>query len=175
LQRFLAEHRVPYRLPFYDFQGRYLFAAPAKADVLARALLRAVGRGRDNELFVLLADFLEIVDHLGPVLAAVKVARARHHQVILVCPWPPGIPPPAARARRAGEQARVVAVAAATPRPQHAVLRATTAMRFHRAFQQVRRTFARLGVSVLCARHGDAVSLILNRLERLRVQERGRR
>ena len=30
LQRFLGEHQVPYTLPFYDPQGRYLFAAPAK-------------------------------------------------------------------------------------------------------------------------------------------------
>ena len=105
LQRFLAEHHVPYELPFYDDEGWYLFAAPGKTEVLADALLRAVRRGRDNELFVLLADFLEIVEHLGPVLAAVKVARARHHQVIVVCPWPPGVPPPLRAARSVGREA----------------------------------------------------------------------
>src|SRR5262249_9662693 len=93
LQRFLAEHHVPYRLPLYDRQGRYLFASPEKVEVLAGALLRAVGRGRDNELFVLLADLLEL-DDLTPLLRAVKVARARHHQVVLLCPWPPGMPVP---------------------------------------------------------------------------------
>ena len=72
VSRFLAEHHVPYELPFYDDEGWYLFAAPGKTEVLADALLRAVRRGRDNELFVLLADFLEIVEHLGPVLAAVE-------------------------------------------------------------------------------------------------------
>ena len=76
LQRFLTEHAVPHELPLYDARGRYLFAAPGKVGVLAEALTRAVGRGRDNELFVLLADFLEIVEHLGPVLGAVKVALA---------------------------------------------------------------------------------------------------
>ena len=40
LQRFLAEHQVPYTLPYYDQQGRYLFASPAKVEVLASALLR---------------------------------------------------------------------------------------------------------------------------------------
>jgi len=180
LQRFLAEHHVPYDLPFYDARGQYLFAAPAKVDVVARALLRAVRRGRDNELFVLLADFLEIVEHLAPVLAAVKVARARHHQVILVCPWPPQIPPPLPARKHAAGQASVPAmsaphISAASPFQQRAAVRSATALRFHRAFHQVRRTFARLGVPVLCAREGDAVSLILSRLERLRVQERGTR
>ena len=58
LQRFLADHHVPYTLPLYDDSGKYLFASPEKVEVLARGLLRAVGRGRDNELFVLLADLL---------------------------------------------------------------------------------------------------------------------
>jgi hypothetical protein len=165
-------------LPFYDHHGRYLFPAPAKMDVLADALLGAVGRGRDNELFVLLADFLEIVEDLAPVLAAVKVARARHHQVIVVCPWPPGVPPPlpAGQAATDGPHALArLAGAASSAAAQRSALRWTTAMRFHNAFHQVRRAFARLGVPVLCARDSDAVTLILNRLERLRVQERGTR
>jgi uncharacterized protein (DUF58 family) len=178
LQRFLADHHIPYELPFYDDQGRYLFAAPGKAEVLAGALLRAVRRGRDNELFVLLADFLEIVEHLGPVLAAVKVARARHHQVILVCPWPPGVPPPLRASRPSGPRQELGAHSsparhARTAAQQRVALRSTTARRFDLAFHQVRGAIARLGVAVLCAREGDAVSLILNRLERLRVQERG--
>jgi len=182
LQRFLAEHHVPYDLPFYDAHGRYLFAAPSKVDMVAGALLRAVRRGRDNELFVLLADFLEILEHLGPVLAAVKVARARHHQVILVCPWPPGVPPPLPAKRNKGRggatQASPVPALhglAASAFKQRAALRSATALRFDRAFHQLRGTFARLGVPVLCACEGDAVSLIMSRLERLRVQERGSR
>src|SRR5262249_51914575 len=94
LQRFLTEPHVPIPLPLYDEQGRYLFASPGKVDALAAALLRAVGKGHDNEMFVLLADLLELSDHLAPLLRAVKVTLARHHQVIIVCPWPPGMPPP---------------------------------------------------------------------------------
>src|SRR5262249_56847672 len=68
LQRFLGEHRVPYTLPLYDGQGRYQFAAAGKIPVLANALVQAVGRGRDNELFVLLADVLEIDQGVEPLL-----------------------------------------------------------------------------------------------------------
>src|SRR5262249_1262048 len=92
LQRFLAEHQVPSRVPLYAAAGRYLFAAPEKIGVLSSALLRAVGKGHDNELFVLLVDLLELDDHLDPLLKAVRVAVSRHHQVLLVCPWPPGLP-----------------------------------------------------------------------------------
>jgi hypothetical protein len=193
-QQFLAEHQVPYPLPWYDSQGRYLFAAPAKLKVLSEAFLHAVARGRDNELFVVLADLLELGDDLGPVLSAVKVALARHHQVMIVCPWPPELPLPARpRAEKADLSRRAQAGAAqggaahggaafelpsvllgvsGSPSMEKLLHRATTA-RFHRAYRQLRRSFARIGVPVLCARDEDPIPLILDRLERLRVLERG--
>ena len=93
----LIEHQVPCPLPFYDDQGRYLFAAPGKVDVLAEVLLASVLARRDNELFVLLVDLLETGPHLEKLLRAVRVAPARHHQVLVVCPWPPGVPVPGRR------------------------------------------------------------------------------
>jgi len=158
---------VPYRLPFYDWHGRYLFAAPEKVDVLARALLQAVGKGHDNELFVLLADLIELTDRLEPLLRAVRVALARHHQLMIVCPWPPGLPPPTG-----------AAVSAAAPPPTESgvlpVLRRNTAERFQRAFAGLRQTFARLGVPVLCAANEESVGLILDRMDRLRLMGRRR-
>jgi uncharacterized protein (DUF58 family) len=169
LQRFLAEHQVPYTLPLYNEDGRYLFAAPGKVEVLARALLHAVARGHDNELFVLLADLLEIGEHLGPLLRAVKVAVARHHQVVVVCPWPPGLPLPSGDG-----PTEDVPLPRGRDRPRTKELLArVTVRRFHRAYEQLRRTFGRLGIAVLCARAEDSVPLILERLERLRGHLRG--
>jgi len=150
VQYFLNDHGVPFDLPRYGPGHEYLFAAPEKVEVLAGALRHAVGRGRDNELFVLLADLLEIPDRLDPLLAAVKMALASHHAVLVVCPWPPGVPPPSRSAREADKTQRLC-----------------------RAYDDVRHTFARLGVPVTCARHDESVPLILNRLERLRMLERG--
>jgi uncharacterized protein (DUF58 family) len=169
LQRFLAEHHVPYPLPLYDPQGRYLFAAPGKVEVLARALLRAVGKGRDNELFVLLVDLLELSEHLDPLLRAVKVTLARHHQVVMICPWPKGVPPPG----KPGATPRQGWALAETNLRQ-AVHQVTTD-RLHRAFAKLRQAFARLGVPVVCAGAGDPVRLILDRLDRLRSLGMGRR
>src|SRR5260370_11781373 len=94
LRRVLNDTGVSIPLALSDIQGRYQFASPKKVEVLAQSFLRAVARGRDNELFVILADLLELDDHLGKILAAVKVALARHHHVMIVCPWPPKTPIP---------------------------------------------------------------------------------
>lgn len=159
LQRFLAEHQVPFPLPLHDTEGRYLFASPEKVDVLARALLPAVGKGHDNELFVLLADLFELPDRLGPLLRAVGVALGRHHQVVVVCPWPPGLPPP--RGDDAAEREEPAATLADR-------LREAERRRFERAYREVRQAFARFGVPVVCAADDEPVRLILERMERLR-------
>jgi uncharacterized protein (DUF58 family) len=172
LQRFLAEHRVPYSLPLYDRHGRYLFAAAEKVSVLAAALVRAVGRGHDNELFVLLADLLEMDDRLEPLLQAVRLAMSRKHQVMLVCPWPPGIEP-LGGVRRKGN----VADGLAAKSPDGAIdrgLRDATTRRFHGAYARVRRALGRLGVAVACAVDDEPVPLILERLNRLRAPGRNR-
>jgi uncharacterized protein (DUF58 family) len=184
LQRFLTDHHVPYPLPLYDRQGRYLFAAPAKVKVLATALLRAVGKGHDNEMFVLLADLLELEEELGPLLRAVRVALARHHRVMLVCPWPPGVPTPGEKRQgdketsRQGDDERTAmeqrAGNAGGPVSLSSRLRQTTAQRFHGGYHRLRRTFARLGVPVVCARSGDPARLILERLDMLRELGRKR-
>jgi uncharacterized protein (DUF58 family) len=164
-QRFLIEHRVPYSLPLYDRKGRYLFAAPEKIDVLSSALLQAVARGRDNELFVLLADLLELDDRLHPLLKATKLARARHHQVVLVCPWSPGLEPPRGvgrKRKRRGGLSQQPAVALADQ------VEELTTRRFHDAYDRVRRAFMRLGVPVVCAADDEPVPLILERIDRLR-------
>jgi uncharacterized protein (DUF58 family) len=170
VQRFLAEHHVPYPLSLYDDKGRYLFASPDKVKVLAGNVLAAVGKGHDNELFVLLADLLELDDALEPLLRAIKVARARHHRVMIVCPWPPGVPPPGERPNRRRRPRH--------PKDpgwlKHAVMEAMFD-RLYRAFRKLRRIFARLGVQVVCAAEEDSVTLILKRLDQLRAQGRGGR
>jgi uncharacterized protein (DUF58 family) len=165
LQRFLADHQVPYDVPLYDGRGRYLFARPGKVDVLAKALLRAVGRGHDNELYVLLADLIELDEHLGPLLKAVRVARARHHTVLVVCPWPTGLPPAPAGKDEAPPPAELVPAGL----PAADLVRRMTNARAARAWRSVRRAFGRMGVPVLNAAAGDSARLILLRLEQLRA------
>jgi hypothetical protein len=159
VQRFLADHHVPHVTPLCDRRGRYLFAAPEKIKTLSAALLRAVAKSHDNELFVLLADLLELSDELQPLIQAVKVALARHHRVIVICPWPPGIPAPTTEAD-----------SPTFPKTKRMpeTLRELTTARFHRAYRKIRRTFARLAVPVVCAQSGEPARIVLDHLEMLR-------
>ncbi len=177
LQRFLADHHVPYSLPLYDKQGNYLFASGSKIDVLATALVQAVGRGRDNELFVLLVDLLELHDRLEYLLRAVRLALSRHHQVVVVCPWPAGVPlsasfRPALATRQEGQENTLPV--ATSPKPTkhrlRSVLRQATQARLHTAYWRIRRAFGCLGVPILNVRSDDPVALILGRISRLRAQ-----
>jgi hypothetical protein len=162
LQRFLAEHQVAFPFPLYDEAGRYVFAAPAKAQVLAGAILKAVTQAKDNELFVLCIDLLEMTEQIADLERAVCVARARHHQVIAICPWPAGVRVPGAKAK---EHAGAFDV-------HRAVAQLATAQ-LHEAFAKVQHALGRFGVPVLCAAQGDAIDWILHRMRRLRIQERG--
>jgi uncharacterized protein (DUF58 family) len=173
LQRFLAEHHVPYPLPLYDALGRYRFASPEKVAVLSAALTRAVGKEHDNELFVLMADLLELEEALEPLAHAVRVALARHHQVVVVCPWPPGAPPPTAAGSETGSIPFYGREMHAATNVRALVQHATT-RRLHRAYHALRRRFARMGVPVISARSDEAIPTILERMDRLRMLGRRR-
>ena len=151
-------------MPLYDHRGRYLFARPAKVEVLAKALLRAVSRGHDNELFVLLADLVELDEHIEPLLKAVRVARARHHTVLIVCAWPFPVPPQVSRGLKdESEGLPPVGLPAADLVRRMAHARAT------RAWRAVRRAFGRMAVPVINSTTGDPARLILLRMEQLRA------
>jgi uncharacterized protein (DUF58 family) len=169
LQRFLAEHHVPYPLPLYDSRGRYRFASSEKVAVLSAALTRAVGKEHDNELFVLMADLLELEERLEPLAHAVRVALARHHQVVVVCPWPVGVPPPTAELTDEVEES-----SPAGKTDVHTLLDRSTKRRLHRAYHALRHRFARMGVPVVSARSDEPIPLILERIDRLRMVGRRR-
>ena len=171
-QRFLGEHNVPYSLPLFGIHGKYLFAAPNKVDVLSSALLRAVHRGKDNELYVFMVDLLDPEYRLAPLLSAIRVAVARHHQVMVICPWPEGIPIPSDRE----ESTTVPRIDFDNPLKFSGLtnlLEATTNSHFFGAYYNLRRIFGKLGVSLLCAQASDSEQLILKRLETLRQGARG--
>jgi uncharacterized protein (DUF58 family) len=169
LQRFLAEHHRRYPVRLFDEQGRYLFRSASKIEVLSRSLLRAVAHCRDNEMFVILADLFELEADIHPLISAIRVAGARHHQVLVICPWMPGIPvlDEKISARERSRQLRQHALDSGF-RGIEAQLFRQTAERYHQAFQMLRHEFGKSGVLLVRAQYAESVRLILNRMDRLR-------
>ncbi len=169
LQRFLVEHQIAFPFTHFDADGRYLLSSPSKAKVLAKALLRNILHAKDNELYVLCVDLLEATDDLAELERAVCLAKAKHHQVVAICPWPPGVdipgtPPPPLTDLALSER-------------DHAdrVLQRLVTHRFHEAFAEVRRRLGRVGIPVICAAERDTVRQILQRIQRLRAPQRSMR
>lgn len=176
-QLFLAHHHIRYPVELYDEKGRYLFRSEAKIDTLARALQYSTTRGHDNELFVIMADLIELDDSLEPLLKSVRVAIGRHHQVMVVCPWLSEIPKPE---QEFGEEPDRKELRKRMTRSVHHLphlegeLMRDTMVRYHQAYYRVRKAFARLGVVLIRADEGEPVRMILSRLEQLRTLRRRR-
>lgn len=160
LTGWLSEHRVAVPTMLYDDDGRYLFRNAGKIPALARAVTESVARAKDNELFVLLVDLLDIEADRGPLLRAVKTARARHHQVQVVIPWPPGVPLP----DKKKEPPRSLFM---SPDLQELLSRVWTSQ-LHQAIGNLRREFGKVGVPVIAAADELTVPAILEQMQRLR-------
>jgi hypothetical protein len=91
------------------------------------------------------------------------LATARHHRVLVVVPWPEGIPnppPPGAPPPRISHDDAPPAIVSLVER---AVLSA-----YHRAFADLRAELTRAGASLVKVDHDEAVRLVLEKLDRLR-------
>lgn len=172
--QFLQQRQVRMPVPLYDEQGRYLFRCGEKALVAAHALTRAVSRARDNELYVILADLAELSEaDLAPLLRAAKFARARHHQVMIIIPWPADMPPPddkpkvraavAPKKRKKGRDFDFPKPVKLLP-----VIQGALTKQYHESFRKFRRRFGQVGATVVRVNDGDPVQVVLDRLDRMR-------
>jgi uncharacterized protein (DUF58 family) len=180
--RFLQHHLLRCPVPLYDEQGRYRFRCPGKAPVLADAIVRSVSRARDNELYVILADISELGRDLTPVVRACRVARARHHHILVIVPWPADVPSPdvvdsappdveieeePTRPRGKDKKKRKAKL---KPRPPRlfTFVRKSLTKQYHETFKAMRRELSRVGATVMRVNDGDPVQLVLDRLDRVR-------
>jgi uncharacterized protein (DUF58 family) len=183
---FMHEHQLRCTIPLYDAAGRYQFRCPGKAPVLADAMLNAVGRARDNELYVILADLAELGADLAPIVRACRLARSRHHHVLVIVPWPADVPSPDVTAVEETEPlaARpidgIARLPSNTPRPLKdviarrgerrltALVRKNLTRQYHETFRKLRRQLTEVGATVMRINDGDPAQLVLDRLDRVR-------
>ncbi len=163
-QKFLADHHLPIPPVLYDDKGNYLYAGESKLPILANALVRSVSTARDNELYVILADLVELDGKLDPLLRSIRAARARHHQVVVILIWPQGVPlPPDPKEE-----------APAKKRKSHRDLSLNKLLgealfaSYHRKYAHVRTALVKNGAEVVRVNADEPVQLVLERFEQLR-------
>jgi uncharacterized protein (DUF58 family) len=187
---FLQNHLLRCPVPLYDNAGHYRFRCASKAAVLAQAMVRSVSRARDNELFVIMADLAELGHNLAPVVKACRLARSRHHHVLVIVPWPADVPSPddpdaetpsqsndeaspfrdAVRfpKRKPGNEKKGLAEARSFQNSLVLSVRKSLTKQYHETFRALRRQLGRVGATVMRFNDGDPVRLVLDRLDRVR-------
>ena len=153
LQRFLIDQDCAWTWPVIERRSRELHDWDGKFDTLTHELSRSILHGHDNELFVLLLD---IVDYSGPLVRLEKVirlARAKHHRVSIICSWPDAAPlasvPPSENGLPAAETAIFQQ------------LLQTERQRIEAAAGRLRRELRRCGASVAFATDPNSIQGIL--------------
>ena len=153
--RYFSEERIRVPVRRFDRDGTDRFRELPKLKVLAKSLVRATSRARDNELYVLLVDLLDLADDLDAVLRAARLARTRHHHILVIIAWPNDIPvdPPEFPANLKTLEAAV----------HRAVIQGVW-----RRYEKLRRSFTQAGATVLRLTDRDTVRTVLDHLDRLR-------
>jgi uncharacterized protein (DUF58 family) len=153
-QQFLIEAGYGWTWPVVDRRSNELHDWHGKFQVLTNALTRVVARSHDHELFVLLVDLLDHPEPPGRLTDAIRLARARHHRVVVICPCPDDCRPGSLDLAEAPAPADVANLLSQAER----VRRTNSA-------ERLRREMRRLGVPVAFASDGRAEQLVLAEAE----------
>ncbi|MGL4422535.1 MAG: hypothetical protein ACRCZF_17845, partial [Gemmataceae bacterium] len=163
---FLAEHQVR---SHSDSRPQHNPAAFQRQ--LSTALTTSIAHARDNELYVLLVDLLELGDDATPLVNVLRAAVARHHQVVVLTPWPSGLPVPP-------RSSRGLPIAQPTEAPGKLrvaqFVQKQMVMQYQRRFRAIRAELVRIGATVLPMEPGQSTAQVLERLDRLRGGRRRR-
>jgi uncharacterized protein (DUF58 family) len=169
MARFLADHHVRIPPKLYTDDGHYRYKCATKAIVLSNAILSAVSRAKDNELYVILADLTELDEAMTPILQAVRVARGRHHQVLVIVPWPDGLSTPETDLKKNQNRNRSEPAARKIAQPTSGkIIRHALSQGYQLRYERLRVELARMGAGVVRANVDDPVRVVLDRIDRLR-------
>ncbi|MDA0283453.1 MAG: DUF58 domain-containing protein, partial [Planctomycetota bacterium] len=153
-QRFLLEAGYGWTWPVVDRRSSELHDWHGKFEVLTSALTRVVARSHDHELFVLLVDLLDHPEPPGRLADAIRLARAHHHRVVVICPCPDDCRPGSLDRLETPSRTDVAGL-----------LRQAERLRRINAADRLQRELRRLGVPVAFAADGRAAQLVLSEAE----------
>jgi hypothetical protein len=142
--------------PVVSIRGRGFHDGVARLELLADSIRNAVAHARDNELFVICSDLLENTHSISHLMPALRLARARHHRVAVVCPTP---------SFRRPSRASVEIVSDA---PEDLLLVAEQ-MRCRELAEQLQGALRQAGVSITFSGEQQAIRMILTELDLART------
>jgi len=154
LQKFMIDEGFDWAVPVIASRSQEVHDWHGKFGTLTDALTEAVLRGKDNELYVLLIDLMNHSGSLGRMTKAIQMARARHHRVAVICPWPYG--------QRPGTDLYRTKVAMDDP---SRLLQISEQARLNAAADRLKRRLRKLGVPVGFATDQRTLQMALTEAE----------
>jgi hypothetical protein len=159
-QHFLSQCGMAWLAPVVAVRGRGFHDGVGRMEALSQAVLTAVARAKDNEVLVILADLLESSHGISHLIPALRLARARHHRVVCVCPTPAFRRPAGNTLELGGTSAEDLLLAAEQTRTRG------LAGGLHRELR-------RLGVATAFAGESSAIHAVLSEMDLARTGRTG--
>ena len=150
-QSFLNDAGLAWMAPVIPMRNQGFHSGIASMEMLSKALTTSVAMARDNEVYVILANLLECATSIDTLVPAVRMALARHHRVVVVCPSPTFRRPPKH-----------------TPLSDVSVegmLEQAEDIRTRELSQRLRRSLARIGATVSVSGEQQAIRMVLAETE----------
>jgi len=167
IQKFLIDSGYAWLEPAIDRRGRGFHDCIAKLTPLKEAITKAVARGHDNELFVILIDLIDCTNEISTLIPAIRTALARHHRVAVICPTPDFRRPDSKN------------LSAELPAEERELLLRAEQLRLNEAADRLRRRLSQIGVPVTFAADQKSIRMVLAEADLARngrvTHTRGRR
>lgn len=154
-QRLLHESGWAWIDPVVSGRERGFHHCLGKLPPLSQALTRVVARAKDHEVYVILADLLDCAQQLDALIPALRLAIAKHHRVVVICPSP--------------IFERPVEAFGANSLELPELLREAERIRVTALAGQLKRAIRRLGATVSFSGEQNAVRLILSEVSLART------
>ncbi|MEY3225918.1 MAG: hypothetical protein RLZZ536_537 [Planctomycetota bacterium] len=155
-QHFLSQTGLAWLTPVVSVRGRGFHDGLPRMEMLSKAMTTAVATARDNEVFVILADLLESAHSISHLMPALKLARGKHHRVMVVCPTP-------SFRRPTDASTQIVSTS-----PEDLLL-AAEQTRTRELATKLRRELRRLGVTLSFSGEQNAIRAVLSEMELART------
>ncbi len=152
LQHFVSQSGIAWMDPIVEARGRSGHDALPRLQMLSDAIASSVSHARDNEVFVIMTDLADCVASISHFLPAVKMARARHHRVAVVCPSPTFRRPVPVSTEPQSDRAGDLLAAAEQIRVRDLLVR-------------LKQELGRLGVSVVVSGEQNAIRQIMAQMD----------